>query len=582
MTDVNRHRPMPVLSPAAGAAGAMQTHHMRWLVALLTTALMLLGSLGVAVFAADGAAQASAGPTYLPASSLLYAEARLDLPGDQRTQAMAFLAHIPGFEDPSTFDTKMGAAIDQMLGSGSGLTYTADIKPWSNGLVSVGVPSLTPVTSGTSGSASTEVVIALGVADRAVLDTTLQSLVTAAASGGTVTTEDYDGTTITTITPSSGSAKVLAPTDSYLLLASQASTIKSSLDVLAGTSPSLAQDPGFQTAWSGLPSDRLAAFYVDGTQMAAAIKAQSSAQGTTASSAAVMDAILANIPDHIVGALRADADHLTALLQAPVVAGAAPMAIRATDLAAHMPSTALAYVEVRDLGAIVDGLLGQVVAGMSAGSSAASLQQVQGLLGTSLGNFFDFTQDGALMIADDGTTLSAGSVATLTDEAAGTKRLQVLLSLLAMFGSGASSPVAVSTEQVNGTTVTTITLDSSAGLLPANLPFPSALSVAIADGHMYVGVGDFAKTAISQDPTTSLASNPRYAAAVAAAGSPNGGLLWLDMVGLQPLLESTMTATSRTAYEANTKPYYDHLDYLVASLNQANGLSTAQAQVYVK
>ena len=43
-----------------------------------------------------------------------------------------------------------------------------------------------------------------------------------------------------------------------------------------------------------------------------------------------------------------------------------------------------------------------------------------------------------------------------------------------------------------------------------------------------------------------------------------------------------MDATSRADYDANTKPYVDHIDYLVAALNQVNGLSSAQAQLYVK
>ena len=109
---------MPVVPSIGSPARPTQSHRTRWLVALLTTATMLLGSVGVAVFAADGAAAAGAGPVYLPATSVLYAEARLDLPGDQRTQAMAFLAHIPGFEDPSTFDIKLDGAIDSVLASG--------------------------------------------------------------------------------------------------------------------------------------------------------------------------------------------------------------------------------------------------------------------------------------------------------------------------------------------------------------------------------------------------------------------------------------------------------------------------------
>ena len=343
MSDLNRYPAVPFEPSAGSPARPTQSHRMRWLVALLTTATMLLGSVGVAVFAADGAAAAGAGPVYLPASSVLYAEARLDLPGDQRTQAMKFLAHIPGFEDPSTFDIKLDGAIDSVLGSGGmGLSYSNDIKPWSNGLISVGLPSLPAAGSGMSGA---DAILGLGVADRGALDTALPAIVTAAGTGATVTTTDYNGTTVTTFTPADGSAgKSLAPTDSYLLVASQLSSIESSLDILAGSTPSLAQDPGFASAWAGLPSDRLAAFYADGTQLRTALQAQLSSGGTAASTAMVADGLLGLIPDHFVGALRADADHVTALVQAQPNASAPPMAVRATDLAAHMPASALAYV----------------------------------------------------------------------------------------------------------------------------------------------------------------------------------------------------------------------------------------------
>jgi hypothetical protein len=89
--------PGGVSMPASGAASQGyrrdRRHGLRWLVALLTTLAMLLGSLGLAAFAQTGDAT---GPEFLPADTFLYAEARLDLPGDQREQLMTFLGHFPG------------------------------------------------------------------------------------------------------------------------------------------------------------------------------------------------------------------------------------------------------------------------------------------------------------------------------------------------------------------------------------------------------------------------------------------------------------------------------------------------------
>ncbi len=87
---------------------------------------------------------------------------------------------------------------------------------------------------------------------------------------------------------------------------------------------------------------------------------------------------------------------------------------------------------------------------------------------------------------------------------------------------GANSPFTVSQQRRERVTVTTITLQPSAGI-PSNLPFAPAVSVAVSDGHLYLGLGDFAATALAQDPAHSLASNPRYTAAVAEAGHAQRG-----------------------------------------------------------
>ena len=75
-----------------------------------------------------------------------------------------------------------------------------------------------------------------------------------------------------------------------------------------------------------------------------------------------------------------------------------------------------------------------------------------------------------------------------------------------------------------GVPVTTFTFKDGDGIPPFAAPIPPTISVAVSGDHLYLGVGDFVATALTQDAAASLASDARYANALAAAGSPNAGM----------------------------------------------------------
>ena len=133
--------PLPV-RPAANRRPRLW----RSVVAFLVSVSLLLAMTGVAVFAQTGA---TGGPAFVPATAVGYGELRLDLPGDQHDQLAAFMAHFPGFADPSSFDTKLSQLLDQALSSATGgsATWSGNIQTWSNGQVGLGVLAL-PTTAG--------------------------------------------------------------------------------------------------------------------------------------------------------------------------------------------------------------------------------------------------------------------------------------------------------------------------------------------------------------------------------------------------------------------------------------------------
>ena len=529
------------------------------MVAFLVSVSILLAMTGVAVFAQTGA---TGGPVYVPATAVGYAELRLDLPGDQHDQLSAFMAHFPGFADAAAFDTKLNQLLDQALSSGTGgaATWTGNVQTWFNGQAGIGLLAL-PTTAG----AQPSIVVGLGVRDRAALETQ----VTAMQGSETVTTQDYAGATITT----AGNASY-AVTDSYLLVSPAVADVEASLDVLAGTAPSLASDPGYQAARATQPADDIGSFYLSTASLQPFLEQMLGQQ----SGGAMLVGQLASLPTWVAGYAQVASDHLAIGASAQLaVAGMVP-SVRETDLAAHFPAATLLYFEAHDLGGIIDMLLAQVRPQLAADPKGT--QQISGIeqqFGAKLEKLFDFVQDGAVGIGFDGQRLSAGIVATLSDPAVGARRVQVLLGLLQLSG---ALPADITTADVNGTTVTTITMQPSANI-PANLPFDPSVSIAVADGHLYIGLGDFAATAMAQDPATSLATDARYSTAVTAAGTPNSGVLWVDVAAAAPLLVQ-MAGADNAAYETNIKPWVDALDTFVATAAVDGDIASLKALLFVK
>ena len=378
------------------------------------------------------------------------------------------------------------------------------------------------------------------------------------------------GTTVSTAGTTS-----YAITDAYLLVSPAAADVKTALDVLAGTTPSLATDPDYQAARATQPADDLGSFYVAIASLKPFIQQWLSQQ----SGAQMLLGQLVNLPVWISGYAQVASDHLAIGASTRLaVAGMVP-SVRETDLAAHFPADTLAYVETRDLGNTLDTLLAQVKPQLTADAKGSQqLAEVERQFGTTLDKVLDFAEDGAVGVGFDGQRLSAGIVATLKDQAVGERRLQTLIGLLRL--SGGSLPADITSAEVNGTTVTTFTLQPSAGI-PSDLPFDPAVSVAIADGHLYLGLGDFAATALAQDPQASLATDPRYSAGIAAAGTPNAGVVWVDVAAAAPLLVQLMGANDAN-YQTNIKPWVDALDSLMATATVDGDIASLKALLFVK
>lgn len=542
----------------------------RWVIALLVTIAMLVATTGVVVFAQTGD---SGGPAFAPATSVAWVEARLDLPGNQEEELSALLGHLPGFADPAALDAKINELLDQVVSEASSgaASWTGDVDPWSNrqfGLALLEIPASATGRDDDDDDDDDDtpaMVVGLGVKDRTALEARLATFLTQAP----ISTEQYAGATITTVDDDVS----YAVTDKYLLVAPRAADVKTALDVLAGTTPGLAQDTTFAAAAQRIPADRLGAFYFALSALRPLIESQLAGQP----GAAVALDMLDQIPAWVSGYAQAASDHLTIAMDMQTPASLPLPSMRETDLASHFPAGTLAYLELRDLGrtfhAGIEAILAQIPA-----DDAQGLAQVEQMLGAPIEELLDPVEDVALGVSVTDGVVDLGIAATLSDPAAAQTRVTSLLALVRLFATQAGATV--SEAQVAGVPVTTVTLPDAEAMRAANVPIEPSVSVAMAGDHLYIGLGDFVEQALTQDVGASLASDERFGNVVGAAGTPNSGFAYVDIAGAQALFESMGAPDDE--YWTDVKPWLDALDALVLSSAADDDMLSTKAQLFVR
>ena len=102
------------------------------------------------------------------------------------------------------------------------------------------------------------------------------------------------------------------------------------------------------------------------------------------------------------------------------------------------------------------------------------------------------------------------------------------------------------------------------------MPTGIVLEYAVTDDRAIIGIGDtFVRRVLALDAADSLASQPRYADAIAElGGSDNAGVAWLDLAGTREAVESALGPMLAeggldTAYESEIRPWLLPLDRFV-------------------
>ena len=166
---------------------------------------------------------------------------------------------------------------------------------------------------------------------------------------------------------------------------------------------------------------------------------------------------------------------------------------------------------------------------------------------------------------------------TLKDQAVAERRLQTLLGLLRL--TGGSLPVDITSADVNGTSVTTITLKPEAA--------PAQPAVRRRGQHRHRGWAPVPRPGRLRDdgpgpgPGVIPGHVARYSAALTTAGTPNAGVIWVDAAAAAPLLVQ-MAGADSPSYETNIKPWVDALDSFMATATVDGDIASLKALLFVK
>lgn len=576
---IERSSELPPLLPAFastdGAAGPVLTAPVggrnspwRWVAVLVATLAIVALIGGFFVFLGPRPGTPSLVSQYAPADAAAYAELRLDLPGDQRERLISFMSNFPGFADPATFQQKIDDTLQQALrGTDTGLDWKADVDPWFGGQIGLFSSTLAP-TQGMPPSFS----VVLSVKDRAKLD----DLINARLTGSGMESEDYDGQTIWSGKATEESGRFsFAVTDEALVVSTRNEDLKGALDVKRGDVDGLAEAPFFTAELASLHSDRLAAFYYDYATLLQSLP-------TGAASAlpqSCMDDIRAAAGIKLLGEVRAESDHMAVTMRSQIPSGgnlppAAPN--KRTALAESLPADTIAYVELRQVGALLKSGAEQALSCLAPALGGFDVRQLEGLIGTAPQDYFNFIGDAAIAVTSTDGRLGGGLIATVDDENVARIRLERLLSV-ARLGTMAGD-ITIEEQQHGAATITVIKFGG--GLFP--LAETPSIAVTITGGRLYLGVDDFVSATIDRAAAGSLASAPRLQAALTAAGSENAGVVYLNITALRGAIEGNMPAESRTGYDTEVKPFLEPITHLIMVNRTESGINVGHAFLYVE
>ncbi|MGZ6300431.1 MAG: DUF3352 domain-containing protein [Candidatus Limnocylindria bacterium] len=480
---------------------------MHRLVIALTTLLTLTGAAVVVgyLFVFGPAIDRAAGVA--PSDTAIYASVYLTPPTGQQRNIGELLARLPGFADQAALPGKIDELAQRLLDS-AGLDYRRDVAPWLGDELAVAMRN----------PSSGIPLLIVAVKDEAAAREALGHV--AAQQGGTPSTEEYQGITVTKLSGRAGQGGAFAIVDRMLVASPDRATILAAIDASLGKAASLADAASFRSAMAGLPADRVGSIYLD-------LAAAASSVGQSAQAAGFSTAGLAVV---------VESDGLKLIGRAPVNPSAANASARANlalgsepaSLTDWMPEGTQAELVFFGATQTFDTIVAQLGSVPGGDQIASSLTQLRALATLGLGIDLDrdllplFDREAAIAVTGlDGALPSGQLLLRPNDPQAAANSLQRLADALKARGSE------VSQVDVAGTEVTSV-----------NVPQVGSVSFAVSDGVIVAGltIADVRAALEAHASGKTLAASEGYTAAFDRAGGRGGNELYLVGAQLSALL----------------------------------------------
>jgi hypothetical protein len=563
---------------------------LRWAVALGVVGVVVLATvLALSLFTGRAANAVVLG--YVPTDSIMYGEARLDLPGDQRINVGSFLSKFPGFADQSAIETKIDEVLDRLVvGATDGnQAFSSDIKPWFGGQLAFSVGALPDPSQLSAPDAATvddaRFLVLVSVKDEAAARTWFDSVI--ASSGATTSTESYGGATLSLFAGEGEQQGAYALLDGKVAVAGDVASVRAAVDTKG--SSGFATQPEPSAALAATTGDHVGFAYV----AVRPLLEWSSQLSATEVGGLSTDALTGLVPDWMAFALRVEGDALVMETLSPKPEGSAAADARTSAVAEHVPDTAIALSISNDYGQGILKTLDTYRAEPALKPAIDAIDQAIGILGgteAALGWIGDL---GVTVIKAD-AGIEGGLVIVPTDRASA-ERLFTSLRTLVSLG-GATLGVSVRDEPYAGTTITIVDLGElgdlagMAGLSPESLgaDIPAGrveLAYAITDQVVVLGSGPgFVRRVLDTTAATSIASNERYKALAGRVGQGTG-IGFADLTAIRELVEASLAnadAAARAEYEQNVKPFLVPFDAVVGSSSIQGDVSRSTVIVTVK
>ena len=585
----------PVVPPAKAPR---QGGRLRWAVSLAVVALVIVASAAVAAII-TGRSSTAIVLGYVPAGTTMYAEARLDLPGDQRRAAGEFLAKFPGFADQAALDPKLDQVLDDLIkgATNDAQSYTADIKPWFDGELALSVGPLPPADSivGNDLSAMSKfrALVLVSVKDPALAQAWFDAQI--AKTGVRTSNEPYKGANLTVYVGEDSVTLALAVIDGKVVAAGDVVSVKAAVD--SHGSSDFAAEPGPKAALDAVNDDYVGFIYVAtrplmdwSNDMNAELSRVTGEPGASMSAA-----MLKFLPAWSAMWVRFEADALVMEAAAPkpeVAIG--PTQNRASTIIEHVPASAIVAAVSNDYGKSLKEGLDLYRADPTLKPMLDQVDQALGLLG-GVDAAIGWAGDTAIVVNGTDKAPEGGLIVTPTDKAAATQLFTSLRSLIAL--GGAQAGITVTDETYNGVTITIVNVGDlsklsgmSGAAMPMPMPLPAGdleIAYAVTDDVVVIGSGPgFVKHVLDTTKDTSLASSDRYKKLASRAGTGTSAT-FVDLTAIRELIEKTAAdgtadAAELAKYEKEIKPFLVPFDALVASGSVDGDLTRSVIYLTVK